>query len=247
MIYDFDDAIWIPNTSSANYFTNWFKAFWKVKYICRWAYKITPGNEYLSDYAKRFNQNIIKIPTCINTETYRPGSNQHSDARLNVGWTGSHSTLKYLDEIIPVINELQQSFDFNFLVIADKKPVLSLKSWEFIPWNLDSETEDLLRLDIGVMPLTEDQWSEGKCGFKLIQYFACGIPAVASPVGVNKIIIDEAVNGFLCDSNQGWKASLQKLLTSASLREKMGRAGREKIKDQYSIQSQASKFIELFS
>jgi glycosyltransferase involved in cell wall biosynthesis len=247
IIYDFDDAIWIPNTSSANYFINWFKAFWKVKYICKWAYKITAGNDYLYNYARLFNENIIRIPTCLDVENGYLQSKEYSKKKVNVGWTGSHSTLKYLDEIVPIINDLQKDFDFNFLVIADKNPLLPVKNFQFIPWNISTEADDLLKLDIGVMPLMADAWSEGKCGFKLIQYFACGIPSVASPVGVNKVIVDEGVNGFLCSTNGDWILSLQKLLADKFLRQKMGAAGRKKIIEQYSIQSQATKFIQLFS
>jgi glycosyltransferase involved in cell wall biosynthesis len=247
VIYDFDDAIWIPNTSSANSLANWFKAFWKVKRICKWSYKVTPGNDYLCDYASQFNQHVIKIPTCINVDGHQQKTKEPHDGKLSIGWTGSHSTLKYLDQIMPVVNALQRDFDFHFLVIADEKPVLNLKDWQFVPWNVLTETEDLLKLDIGVMPLTEDKWSEGKCGFKLIQYFSCGIPGVASPVGVNKSIIEENVNGFLCTTNDEWKSSLKKLLLDQSLREKMGLAGRKKIIEQYSIQSQKQKFIQLFS
>jgi len=247
VIYDFDDAIWIPNSSSANHLVNWFKAFWKVKYICKWSYKITPGNDYLYDYARQFNQQVIKIPTCINVDVQQQKVKRSHNGKLSIGWTGSHSTLKYLDQIIPAVGALQQDFDFHFLVIADKKPVLNLKDWQFIPWNALTETEDLLKMDIGVMPLTEDKWSEGKCGFKLIQYFSCGIPGVASPVGVNKSIVEENVNGFLCTTNDEWRASLKKLLVDQSLREKMGLAGRQKVIEQYSIQSQKQKFIQLFS
>ena len=160
---------------------------------------------------------------------------------------GSHSTLKYLDMVMPVLDDLRQAFDFSFIVIADKEPSLILKDWKFILWKPLTESEDLLQLDIGIMPLVADEWSEGKCGFKLIQYFACGIPAVASPVGVNKIIVDEGVNGFLCHTNDEWKSAVQKLLTDKTLRAQMGMAGRNKVVKGYSIQSQSAKFIELFS
>jgi len=247
IIYDFDDAIWISNTSSANHFINWLKASWKVKHICRWAYKITAGNDYLYHYAIQFNQKVIKIPTCVDIEKGYHEIKRHREGILSVGWTGSHSTLKYLDQIIPVINELQKEIDFNFLVIADKNPFLSLRNFQFIPWNSSTEQEDLLKLDIGVMPLVADAWSEGKCGFKLIQYYAGGIPAVASPVGINKIIVEHEVNGFLCDTNDEWKFSLGKLLANKFLREQMGDRGRKKISKEYSLQSQTIKFIELFS
>jgi len=246
-IYDFDDAIWIPNTSSVNFLANWFKASWKVKYVCKWAYKVTVGNDYLFAYASQFNDNVVKIPTCVDVERQFFKVTPQHNGKPTVGWTGSHSTLKYLEETRPIINELQKRFDFRFLVIADKKPLLNLKDWEFIQWSAGSETEDLCQLDIGIMYLTPDKWSEGKCGFKLIQYFACGIPAVASPVGVNKIIVEHGVNGYLCNSAEEWKSSLQKLLLDKPLRTEMGMAGRRKVVREYSIQSQAEKFIGLFS
>lgn len=247
IIYDFDDAIWIPNTSSANQLINWCKASWKVKYICKWSFKIVVGNNFLYNYAIQFNDNVIKIPTCIDLKKSSAQNREPNGEMLNIGWTGSHSTLKYLDKIVPTINELQKSIDFNFLVIADKDPSLPLKNFEFIPWNASTEVEDLCRLDIGIMPLVSDAWSEGKCGFKLVQYFACEIPAIASPVGVNKIIIEQGVNGFLCETDNEWELSLKTLLANEFLRKQMGKAGRKKIEEQYSIQSFGKKFVELFS
>ena len=205
------------------------------------------GNDYLYNYARQFNQNTIIIPTCINIEKDYFKIKQHRNEGINIGWTGSHSTLKYLNEWVPVINELQKEFNFNFLVIADKNPLLPVKNFQFIPWNADTEADDLLNIDIGVMPLPEVEWSKGKCGFKLIQYFALAIPAIASPVGVNKIIIEEEVNGFLCTTEDEWNSSLKKLLLDNDLRKKMGLAGRKKIEEQYSIKSQAAKYIQLFS
>lgn len=247
IIYDFDDAIWIPNTSAENKLAGLIKCFWKVKYICKWSYKVVGGNDYLCAFARQFNDQVIRIPTCVDTKNAHYKLKQSDADSLTIGWTGSHSTLKYLDQVIPVIDELQSEFDFKFLVIADKRPILSLANWKYIPWNILTETEDLLSFDIGIMPLIADEWSEGKCGFKLIQYFACGIPGVASAVGVNKIIVEHGINGFLCCSKDEWRSALKSLLSDQSLRDRMGKAGRKKIEEQYSIQSQEAKFIQLFS
>jgi glycosyltransferase involved in cell wall biosynthesis len=247
IIYDFDDAIWIPNTSAQNKLAGWLKASWKVKYICKWAYKVVGGNDYLCAYASQFNKNVVKIPSCVDTANSHNRVKQQQEGRLTIGWTGSHSSLKYLDPLIPVINELQKEQEFTFIVIADKKPSFSLPNLEFITWNAATEVDDLLKLDIGVMPLAADKWSEGKCGFKLIQYFALGIPAVASPVGVNAIIVEDGVNGFLCEKDEEWKTALGKLLNDPSLRQAMGLAGRKKIEESYSIRSQSEKFVKLFS
>lgn len=248
IIYDFDDAIWIPNTSANNKLAGLVKAFWKVAYICKWSYKISAGNDYLCAFAQKSGaQQIVKIPTVVDTERRYNQLKQHQPNNIVVGWTGSHSTLKYLDELMPILQALQEELDFTFLVIADKEPSLPLKNWRFCPWNEQTEIEDLLKIDIGVMPLSNDNWSEGKCGFKLIQYLSLGIPAVASPVGVNKIIVEEGVNGFIARDPQEWATALRKLISDTALRSAMGEAGRAKIVAEYSIRSQKSNFLTLFT
>ena len=247
MIYDFDDAIWIPNTSAENKIASLVKANWKVKYICKWAYKVVGGNDYLCNYAKQVNSNVIRIPTCVDMERIHNKIKTHHNGKVVVGWTGSHSTLSYLGDVIPVIKELQEEIDFSFLLIANKKPELNLRDWEFVPWNETTEVQDLLKIDIGIMPLHDDAWSEGKCGFKLIQYLSLGIPAVASPVGVNKDIIEDGTNGYLCSNNEEWKSRLKELITDMQLRQRMGEAGHSKMIREYSIQSQKDNFLNLFS
>ena len=246
IIYDFDDAIWIPNTTRANKFANGLKCFWKVKHICKWAYKITAGNQYLCDYARQYNVNVVYLPTVVDTDDRHNRVKHHAEVLPVVGWTGSHSTLKYLNEIVPILQELEKS-QVNFVVISDKAPGIQLQGLVFIPWKEESEVDDLLKLDIGLMPLENDKWSEGKCGFKLIQYLSLGIPAIASPVGVNKTIIENDVNGYLCSSANEWESALKKLLANPALREQMGKKGREKILRDYSLASQREKFIQLFA
>jgi glycosyltransferase involved in cell wall biosynthesis len=190
---------------------------------------------------------VICIPTSVDTEHYHNRLKEHSQNGLVVGWTGSHSTEKYLDMLVPALQALEKEIDFSFIVISDRMKVLPLKNVIYCAWTETEEVSDLLKMDVGVMPLKNDEWSEGKCGFKLVQYLALGIPAVASPVGVNKIIIEHGINGFLCNDDDEWKQALIKLLTDRSLREAMGSKGKKKIEEQYSIRSQKKKFIDLFS
>lgn len=246
IIYDFDDAIWIPNTSSENKLASLLKAHWKVKQICRWARTVVGGNDYLCKYARKYNRHVVMIPTTVDMERAHTGIHQHGDGQVTVGWTGSHSTLFYLDDVIPVLQKLQEGLDFSFVVIANKDPELPLKNYRFVPWNATTEVSDLQQIDIGIMPLQEDAWSEGKCGFKLIQYMSLGIPAVASGVGVNKTIIDNGINGYLCYDNNAWKSSLKKLITDVDLRKNFGAKGQAKIAAQYSLASQETKFLLLF-
>ncbi len=249
LIYDFDDAIWIPNTSKENKVAGWFKAFWKVKYICKWSYKVVGGNDFLCDYARKYNAKVIKIPTCVDTERNHFGLKQHTNNRsITVGWTGSHTTLVYLEDIKDVLIELENELNINFKIICNK-PLVNwpLRNLSFTNWSGDTETKDLLELDIGIMPLRDNNWSEGKCGFKLIQYMSLGIPAVASPAGVNKIIIEQGVNGFLCVTKNEWKQAIKKLVLDIDLRVNMGKAGKEKVINEYSIRANSSNFIKLFS
>ena len=247
IIYDFDDAIWIPNTSKENKLASWLKAFWKVKYICKWSYKVVGGNDFLCEYARQFNKQVIKIPTCVDTVRHHNRLKDQGTEKVVIGWTGSHSTMKYLNELIPVFETLQQKYPIELIVISNRPPEFSLPELRFVTWREKTEIEDLLQINIGVMPLDPDPWCEGKCGFKLIQYLSLGIPAVASPVGVNKKIIEQGKNGFLCTTQEEWVQALSILIENAETRAAMGKLGREKIEKEYSIESQTKKFLDLFA
>jgi glycosyltransferase involved in cell wall biosynthesis len=248
IIFDFDDAIWIPNVSEQNKLASSLKAFWKVSKICRWSYIAVGGNDYLCNYAKiNGAQCIVRIPTVVDMVHRYNRLKEHHNGKVIVGWTGSHSTLKYLDTIIPVMNRLQLEYDFTFLIIADKQPELSLRDWQFLPWNAATEIDDLMKMDIGLMPLTSDPWSEGKCGFKLIQYLSLGIPTVASAIGVNSIIVRHNVNGYIVHNTAEWEQYLKKLLCDVALRGKMGSTGKIDMENTYSISAQKDVFVGLFS
>jgi glycosyltransferase involved in cell wall biosynthesis len=246
IIYDFDDAIWMTDREGENFFARAVRWRRKVRSIIRWSHKISCGNEFLCDYARTFNRNVVLNPTTIDTSYHRPQHAKQGD-EVVIGWTGSHTTLKYLDEIVPVIQSLEKKYSqLKFLVVANKKPTLSIQSLEFAPWNEHTEIEDLSRIDIGIMPLTDDDWSRGKCGFKALQYMAMEIPAVISPVGVNKVIVTNGVDGFICSNQSEWTEVLERLVNDATLRKKVGRAGREKVMRSYSVLSNSSTFLSLF-
>jgi glycosyltransferase involved in cell wall biosynthesis len=247
LIYDFDDAIWIPNTSKENKIVSWLKAFWKVKYICRWSYKVVGGNAFLCAYARRYNANVLLIPTCVDADRQHNRLKEQQTPNVVVGWTGSHSTMGYLKSIVPVLQAVAEEQKIAIVIISNKPPPFSLPRLQFISWKEATEIEDLLQLNIGVMPLEEDAWCEGKCGFKLIQYLAMGIPAVASPVGVNRQIIEQGKNGFLCKSEQEWHTALTTLIKDDVLRTEMGKAGRARVVQQYSVQANAAAFVSLFA
>jgi glycosyltransferase involved in cell wall biosynthesis len=246
LIYDFDDAIWIPNTSAENKIAAALKCFWKVPSICKWSYKISAGNSYLCNFAAIYNKHVNLVPTCVDTDKMHNKEKVHHNGRPVIGWTGSHSTLFYLNQIMPVLQELDNEYEFTFILIANKDPQLNLKHYRFIKWQESTEIEDLLKLDIGLMPLQEDAWSEGKCGFKLIQYLSLGIPAIASPVGVNNEIVINEKNGFIARTKADWKTALITLINNSNLRATMGQHGRQLVISRYSIKAQLNNFTQLF-
>ncbi|UII21833.1 glycosyltransferase [Fulvivirga ligni] len=250
IIYDFDDAIWLEDPDEKGSIKSMVKWKSKVSSICRWSYKVSTGNEYLAKYAANFCTNVIINPTTIDTEhLHNPDItvNPKNDENLVIGWTGTHSTLQYLNPLVPIIAELEEIFDFNFIIISNKAPSFKLKSLKFIPWNKNTEIKDLQRFDIGVMPLTNDLWSQGKCGFKALQYMALGIPAIASPVGVNSLIIDDNENGFLCHTREEWKKNIETLIINKDKRKLFGRSARKKVENFYSVSSNSDNFLSLFS
>lgn len=244
--YDFDDAIWLPNYSETNARFHRLKAYWKVRYCIKWAGSISAGNDYLANYARKFNSNVQVIPTTIDTENHHNLITDYYQEKLVIGWTGTHTTMRYLDYIVPVIKELEKKYDFEFLVISNEAPAYHLKSLRFLKWKRETEITDLARISIGVMPLEMDIWSEGKCGFKGLQYMSLGIPALMSPVGVNTQIVSHEVNGFLPVKLEEWKNQLEMLLTDIDLRKKIGEAGKKTIDERYSVQSNQSNYLSLF-
>jgi glycosyltransferase involved in cell wall biosynthesis len=246
-IYDFDDAIWLPNYSKSNALFQRLKAYWKVKYIIKWADRITVGNDYLKNFALQYNTNVTVIPTTIDTENHHNRTTNYDSSPIVIGWTGTHSTMHYLDELVPIIQELEKTYDFIFRVISNKKPDYELKSLDYLDWKKETEIEDLAKFNIGVMPLVEDDWSQGKCGFKALQYMSLGIPTVLSPVGVNIQIVTNEVNGFLCVTPSEWKDALVQLLEDKALRKKIGSEGRNTIIEKYSVLAFQEKYLALFN
>jgi glycosyltransferase involved in cell wall biosynthesis len=247
VIYDFDDAIWIPHISDQNKLAAIFKNSKKVKDICGWSYKVSCGNNFLYDYAKQYNSNVVYNPTCVDTEHRYNILVNHDVDRINIGWTGSFSTVHFLDIVQPTLKKLQEKYDFDITVICNKRPELDLKNIQYIEWSEENEVSALANCQIGLMPLTDDQWNKGKCGFKLIQYLALEIPSICSPVGINEIIIEEGVNGFFSKTDDDWYRSIETLIIDPAMRKQMGKAGREKIVHHYSLISNTNNFLSLFS
>ncbi|PTB93248.1 group 1 glycosyl transferase [Marivirga lumbricoides] len=250
IIYDFDDAIWLEDPNETGTFKSTLKWKKKVKKICNWSYKISCGNQYLANYASQFNKRVVVNPTTLDTENLHKisinNTELQSKTKVTIGWTGTHTTLQYLQDVIPALEALELKYDFSFLVISNQKPDFNLKSLKFIAWNKTTEIQDLDLIDIGIMPLSNDIWSKGKCGFKALQYMALAKPVIASPVGVNEIIVEDNVSGLHAETKEDWINALEKLLQDEALSIKMGLKGLQKVEKYYTVKSNKNNFLSLF-
>lgn len=250
IIYDFDDAIWIKNYSAANKLAAGLKYYRKVGTICRYSYKVSTGNHFLAEYASKHNRFVEVIPTTIDTENHHNRIKVFDDQEpLVIGWTGTHSTLIQIRQIVPQLEKLQQNTDFMLHIICNEDPGFTNIRYRFIPWQQATEIDDLLNFDIGIMPLRNTDWERGKCGFKALQYMALGIPVVASAVGANNDILTHGYDSLLvaADNPDNWVHYLYMLIKNKEERQRMGAAGRQTVVSRYSINSNKEKYLRLFS
>lgn len=249
IIFDFDDAIWLKDTSDANKELDWLKRTSKTADICKMSSLVIVGNSFLANYAKQYNENIAIIPTTIDTNYHKPNTNSVKNDKICIGWTGSSTTIKHFVTIAPTLKKLKETFKtkIEFCVISDNIPIEIDLPINFIKWDKDKEIEQLQRFDIGIMPLPDNEWAKGKCGFKGLQYMSLEIPTIMSPIGVNKEIINNGENGFLANSEKEWIDKLTLLISNKELRETLGKKGRKTIEDNYSISSNKENYIKLFN
>jgi glycosyltransferase involved in cell wall biosynthesis len=248
LVFDFDDAIWVPYRSPANHWFSYLKCFGKTRTLCRISRHVLAGNPYLADYARRYNCNVTVVPTTIDTESYtvRQERSDSTGGLITLGWTGSYSTVQHLDTLRAALIQLRRRCPFRLLVIGT--PAYELEGVEVVarPWQARTELNDLHQFDIGLMPLPDDNWSRGKCGLKMLQCMGVGVPVVASPVGVNRDIVQDGVNGFLASSDEQWVARLERLIGDARLRREVGLAGRATVEERYAARPWADRVRGIF-
>jgi glycosyltransferase involved in cell wall biosynthesis len=249
LIFDFDDAIWLMDVSDGNKHWKWLKNPAKTSRIIELSDMVFAGNKYLADYALQFNKNVKIIPTTIDTDYHKKNINTLPKKKICIGRTGSNTTIKHFIMAEPFLEKIKMKFGDKIyfkLIGSDnyKNPKLDIQG---IKWNLNTEIDDLSEIDIGIMPLPDDEWSKGKCGFKGLQYMAMEIPTVMSAVGVNKEIIEDGSNGFLASTENEWIEKLSLLIESKELRNKFGVNGRKTVVEKYSVYSQKQRYLDYFS
>lgn len=237
-VFDFDDAIYLPAASEANRRLAWLKGAGKTKEVVAGASLVIAGNNHLAQWARRYARRVTVIPTTVDTERYQVRERPVSDG-VCVGWSGSLTTIVHLRLLEPVLRRLQREEGIRIRVIGDASYRIDGAEVESLDWRAPSEVGDLSAIDIGVMPMPDDEWSRGKCGLKALQYMALGIPAVISPVGVNREIADGGA-GILASTQDEWLAGLRALIADVELRSRIGAAGRARVEERYSVAAAAT-------
>lgn len=208
---------------------------------------VIAGNEYLAEFARQAGApHVAVVPTVIDLGRYPVATHNWAGggALPCVGWIGQLATASFLTPFVPLFERLSADGLARFAAIGIDAQSLGLPM-ESIPWTEQTEVASIADFDIGIMPLLDGPFERGKCGYKLIQYMACGLPVVASPVGVNRKIVEHGVNGFLAETPAQWEQALQTLLADVGLRHRMGQAGRQKVERQYCIQVTGPRLIAL--
>ena len=245
-VVDYDDALFHQYDQHKS---RWVRHFLgeKIARVMRSAQLVTVGNSYLADYAKRAGAMRVEIlPTVIDLERYpRAFAARPPNGPFTIGWIGSPSTAKYLQAIAPALADVCAGGKGHVRLIGSGPIDLPGVPVELLPWDETTEVSNMQQFDVGIMPLPDEPWARGKCGFKLIQYMACGLPVVASPVGVNSEIVEHGVNGFLATTPTNWIQALNALLLDLDLRRRMGQAGRQKVEQEYSLQVTGPKLADL--
>ena len=237
MIFDFDDSIHLGSREA------------KLRAVLPLFSWITPGNSYLAEFARLVNPNVSIWPTVVDTDAFVPARDR-APGPVRIGWSGSDSTAR---ECLPLLREslcsLAATEDLEFVVISGSRPDLDWPGVKirYLPWTAETEVAELQQIDVGLMPLRDAPFERGKCGLKAIQYMACGIPALVSPVGVNAEIVDDGVEGFHCVTDEDWVRRLRQLLKDGGLRRRMGEAGRERAVGRYSVSSLLPSMVATFA
>ncbi|KTG16276.1 MULTISPECIES: glycosyltransferase family 4 protein [unclassified Guyparkeria] len=246
-VADYDDALFHRYDRHRSPLIRWLLGR-KVDVVMRHAAVVVAGNRYLAARAREAGASRIEIvPTVVDIERYTPkGIETTSSHRVPVvGWIGSPSTSRYLRELLPVFADIRRQMDVRFVAVGARPGDFEGSSVEVWPWTESSEVSAIQQFDVGVMPLPDSPWERGKCGYKLIQYMACGVPVVASPVGVNVELVSPECSGYLASDDKEWLESLLSLLRSPETRGSLGQSARAFVSESYSLQTQAPRLVEI--
>ncbi|NGM63419.1 glycosyltransferase family 4 protein [Sphingobacterium sp. SGG-5] len=245
-IVDYDDAVFHNYDQHPN---RWIRKFLgdKIDWVMRYSTHVIAGNRYLADRARRAGaNNIFIIPTVIDIDRYPIKVWDNTSDKLIVGWVGTKSTFEkhfmLLADQVKRLTEANPNLFFHIIGAPDNRRFN--EQVKFIPWSEDTEVEEILKFDVGLMPLVDSEWEKGKCAYKLIQYMACGIPGIASAVGANMEVVNEA-NGFLVGDIRSFSDVIAHVVADPQFLKERGAQAREFIQQKYTLQVQQERLLEL--
>jgi glycosyltransferase involved in cell wall biosynthesis len=240
-VFDVDDAIWLPYRSNLGLD---FSAE-----IVKHCAGVIAGNGYLAEHYSNLGAKVWLVPTSIDTDIWKPAPARNG-GKWTIGWTGSWANLKFLDVIEePLADFLAGHSDCRLLVVCDRPPSfkkLPPDSWQFVPWSMENEVSLVQQMDVGLMPLENSEWAQGKCGFKMLSYMAVGLPVIVSPVGVNAEILARGELGFAARSPGDWHEALEHLYGARQAGAEMGATGRRVVEEHYSVRTNIVKLADIF-
>lgn len=247
VIIDYDDAIFHMYDSSRNVIVRVLLGG-KLEPLLRRASVCCCGNAYLKHYAERHCRKCVIIPTVVDTNIYVPAPERPENAVPVIGWIGSPSTWNYVRPLLPLLEELARSGAVRMKVVGAgvRASADRFDGMELCEWAEEREIADVQSMDIGIMPLSDEKWARGKSGYKLIQYMACALPVVTSPVGANNEIVVSGETGLFASDATEWRAALEQLISDEGLRQRLGAAGRIRVERQYSLAVHARRVVDLF-
>ena len=247
LVFDLDDALWESYVSPTHGpLAMLLKMPGKTHTLFKLARRVVAGNQYVADYARRFNTNVSVVPTVVDTQVFTPARSGNANRLPVVGWIGSHSTLQHLLPILPALAGAARRCRFRLLIVGAGKPIrVPGVEVENRQWRLDTEVSCFQELDIGLYPLNADNWSIGKSAFKAVQYGAVGIPTVGSPVGAVSSLIHDQENGLMASTPDEWADSVVRLVQDKALRRQLGARARALVESDYSTQTWAARLAGL--
>lgn len=239
LIFDFDDAV---HLQSGGWRGRLARPESTGRLISR-AALVFAGNEYLAEYASKHSRHVRIVPTVVDTDRFAPTKRARA-AKPIIGWVGSPSTARYLDPLLPLLDALGREHAFKLRIVgAGRQFQLEHVEVENLPWTLEGEVSAFQDLDIGIYPLVDDAWSRGKCGFKAIQYMACGVPFVVAPVGAVTDIVRDGMDGLWARTPREWTERLTALLRDRDLGSRLASEGRQRAIARYSVSALAPAWI----
>jgi glycosyltransferase involved in cell wall biosynthesis len=245
-VVDYDDAVFHRYDTNDNPFIRALLGK-TIEIVMRQATTVVVGNDYLAEYARHAGASRIEyLPSVVDINRYI--IREKTGGQFRIGWIGSPITAPYVGSIRDALEEVSQKINMRLILVGSggKDPLPNMEK-DILPWSEDTEVANIRSFDVGIMPLPDGPFERGKCGYKLVQYMACGLPVIGSSVGQNSRIIEPGKTGFLVSSTAEWVQALVMLSQNANLRSDLGKSGRKKVEQEYSLQVTAPRLLEILT